>query len=152
MSKFKHPHNNFFVYNFSQLDFVKGFTRELMPEIADKIELNTLQIDTTSYINNQLKDLYSDVIYNCQLKNGEKTKLALLFEHKRSPPKFPHIQLLEYLVSIWRYNIENSEPLTFTIPIIFYHGERKWKNKTFPAYFKNIETELKKYVPDFEYH
>lgn len=152
MSKFKHPHNNFFIYNFSQLDFVKGFTKELMPEIAEKINIDTLQIDTTSYVNNQLKDLYSDVIYNCKRKDGNKTKLALLFEHKSSPPKFPHIQLLEYLVSIWRYNIENNEDLTFTIPIIFYHGERKWKRKSFPDYFKNIDKELKKYIPNFEYH
>ncbi|MEA3496017.1 MAG: Rpn family recombination-promoting nuclease/putative transposase, partial [Bacteroidota bacterium] len=41
--------------------------------------------------------------------------------------------------------------LTAVIPIIFYHGKKKWDNKGFEEYFGNIDNELQNFIPKFDY-
>lgn len=148
----KKPHNNFFNYVFSQKPLIQDFIRELMPDIAAKINLESLEKDDTTYIDEKLKEFYSDIVYNCEQKGKHPIKITLLFEHKSTPPTYPHLQLLEYLMGVWNYNIENKEKLTPIIPIIFYHGERIWKNKSFKDYFSSLDEAFECYLPSFDYY
>jgi predicted transposase/invertase (TIGR01784 family) len=125
---------------------------QLLPEVAEKIKIDSLELDNTSYVNEKLKNLYSDIVYNCEGNDGISTKIALLFEHKSYTVKYPRLQLADYMFSIYRHNVNNNEPLTLVIPIIFYHGEKPWKYRTFTSYFNRTDTSLSQYIPDFKYH
>ena len=74
------PHNNFFVYAFSQKEIVKDFLTQLTAEIATEINIDTLELDGTSYVSEELDELYSDIVYNVETKNQEPIKISLLFE------------------------------------------------------------------------
>jgi len=92
------PHNNFFVYAFSQKEIAKDFLTQLTTDIAAEINIDTLELDGTSYVNKELDDLYSDIVYNVETKTKEPIKISLLFEHKSTPPKYPRLQLMDYLL------------------------------------------------------
>lgn len=145
------PHNNFFVYAFSQKEIAKDFLTQLTTDIAAEINIDTLELDGTSYVNKELDDLYSDIVYNVETKTNEPIKISLLFEHKSTPPKYPRLQLMDYLLGIWRTNIKDKQPLRTVIPIIFYHGQQKWKYKEFQNHFKNISETIQAYLPKFDY-
>jgi len=120
-------------------------------DLASHLDLASLKLDNTSYIDEDLQDTYSDLVYDCKLKNGQHSKITLLFEHKSYQPKFPKFQLLDYIRGSYRLNIQNKEPLALVVPIIFYHGKRPWKHKSMAQYFDNLPEGMQVYLPDFKY-
>ncbi len=115
-----------------------------------RLDLSTLALDNNTYIDEGLKEYFSDIVYNCLCKDKE-LKIALLFEHKSSLVNFPHLQLLKYLLKIWETNIKQSEKLIPVIPVILYHGKGAWKVKRFQEYFGEIDNVFLSFVPAFEY-
>jgi predicted transposase YdaD len=61
--------------------------------------------------------------------DGKEGFVYLLFEHKSYFDKMTPVQMLGYIVDIWKlYNKQNkNEKLPPIIPILIYHGNRKWK-------------------------
>ena len=72
---------------------VEDFLTQLTAEIAAEIDINSLELDTTTYINKKLEELYSDIVYTAKTKNDKSVKVAFLFEHKSYPEKYPRLQL-----------------------------------------------------------
>jgi len=103
------PHDRFSKEVFSirenALDFIKGAFPD---KFMDKILLETLKLDSTSYVDEKLHEYFSDIVYTCSLKAGREMKISLLFEHKSYPVKYPHLQLLRYMLNIWESNIKQN--------------------------------------------
>jgi predicted transposase/invertase (TIGR01784 family) len=123
-----------------------------LPEVANEIDIDGLKIDDTSYIDEQLQDLCSDIVYSCETKDGTPTKISLLFEHKSYAVQYPTLQLADYIFSILRNNVKSKEPLSLVIPIIFYHGEKPWKYRDLKSHYKGINKKFERYIPNFDYH
>ncbi len=87
---------------FSKKEAVAEFIERLLPkDISQHIDLESLELDSTEYTDEQLKTYCSDVVYNCNYISKEKNKvipikISLLFEHKSYPEKYPHFQLMRY--------------------------------------------------------
>lgn len=147
------PHDKFFKKIFSDKDQVIDFMEGLFPnELKMNFSLSTLKLDPNSYIDEKLKESFSDVVYNCLYKGAEEIKISLLFEHKSGIPDNPYFQLLRYILNINELDQkQKEEELKVVIPIIVYHGERKWKKKKFKEYFKCIDELLSSFIPDFQY-
>ena len=144
--------DKFFKSLFSNKNGVKEFvSKTIRADIVKKLDLNTLEIDNTEYLDKRLNSSFSDLVYNCKYAGKQNVKISLLFEHKSQPEKFPHFQLLGYMLRIWELQIKQKVELTPVIPIIFYHGWKKWDNKSFDNYFGNIDDELKNFIPKFDY-
>jgi len=123
-----------------------------MPKnIVQKLDLRTLKLDPNSYIDENLEEYFSDIVYTCKQKNQEAIKVSLLYEHKSYQEKYPHLQLLRYILRIYTESITNQEELKVVIPIILYHGKRRWKYQKFGEYFKNLDPDFQKFIPEFEY-
>jgi len=63
-----------------------------------------------------------------------------------------HLQLLGYMLKIWQLHIAQAKklPLPVIIPIVFYHGRKKWSGGLrLSALFSNSDPELQAYIPDF---
>lgn len=145
-------HDKFFKTLFSGKDEIKEFVTKTLPtEITENLQLETLELDQTEYVESNLRTTYSDLVYNCKYRNNTVIKISLLFEHKSSPEKFPHLQLLGYMLKIWEVQIKQNQKLTPIIPIIFYHGKSKWTNKPFAKYFKDLDDTLQNFIPKFDY-
>ncbi len=145
-------HDRFFKELFSKKEDVSEFVAKTFPpEIARSLDLETLELDKTEYVDRRLRTSFSDVVYNCKYGKDTNIKISLLFEHKSYPESYPHLQLLGYMLKIWEIQIKQKEELTPIIPIIFYHGKKKWKNKPFDKFFNGIDETLQRFIPKFDY-
>ncbi len=149
--KIVNSHDRFFNVLFSEKAGVIEFVTKTFPaDILSKLDLDTLELDTTEYVDNNLRTNYSDVVYNCKYGNSQ-IKISLLFEHKSYIENIPQLQLLGYMLKIWLKQIKQKQKLTTVIPIIFYHGKRKWTKKEFKKYFEDIDSVLERFIPKFDY-
>jgi len=117
------------------------------------LDLNSLKRDQDAYIDESLKEHFVDVLYTCNYGKSETLEIAFLFEHKSVPPQNSHLQILRYILQIWENRLRNKKPLQIILPIVVYHGQRKWRMRRFEDYFgeMGIPKELLEYVPSFEY-
>jgi len=151
-NKVTNTHDKFFKSLFSNKNGIREFVSKIISlDIVEKLDLNTLELDKTEYLDKRLNSSFSDLVYNCKYGEKQNVKISLLFEHKSQPEKFPHFQLLGYMLRIWELQIKQKEELTPVIPIIFYHGKKKWNNKGFEEYFGNIDNKLQSFIPKFDY-
>lgn len=160
------PHDKFFKSIFSQKEEAKEFLVKTTPaEIVEKLNLDTLQLDTTDYIDSELKEFFADIVYNCNYKVNEtetiEIKISFLFEHKSYVESIPYLQINRYLLNIWDIQLKqavkdkikaNDFKLQPIIPIIFYHGKQKWNKLPFSDYFLKLDDFLLQFIPKFDYH
>lgn len=146
------PHDRFFKETFSKKEEVQDLINNILPkQLINKLDFTSLQLDNTSYIDEELKENFSDLVYDCKYKGKKQIKISILLEHKSYTIDYPHIQLLKYLLKIWETNIKQKQELIPVIPIILYHGKKKWKAKKFTDYFTGIDKDLEQFLPGFEY-
>ncbi|HEC62456.1 MAG TPA: Rpn family recombination-promoting nuclease/putative transposase [bacterium] len=146
------PHDRFFKETLSvkenALDFVSG----VLPEtLREKLDLSTLNIEPTSYVDNKLAESFSDIVYSCTFKHAAVVKISLLLEHKSSPDPYPHIQLLKYITNIWDQLRKQQRKPQIGIPIVLYHGKKRWRKGDMTSYFKESDNEFCRFIPSFEY-
>ncbi len=159
-------HDGFFKKIFSKKEEVKEFLEKTTPpEIVKNLQLNTLQLDPTNYVDNKLKEYFADVVYNCDYTfNSDETKqvkITFLFEHKSYKENIPHLQLGKYLFQVWDKQVEQQTDrkvkprkirLSPIIPIVFYHGTEAWNKQPFENYFEGMDNFLLQFLPKFDYH
>ncbi|MFH0925573.1 MAG: Rpn family recombination-promoting nuclease/putative transposase [bacterium] len=154
--KIHNPHDSFFKEVLSKKESaIDFFNNYLPPELSNLIDIKTLQIKKDSFIDKELKQFYSDILYQVKVK-GKSAYLYLLFEHQSSVDRFITLRLLEYRAKIWRLEIKQQSELKLLspiIPLVLYHGTRKWN---VGGRFSDIislgdRKELRLYLPDFSY-
>ncbi len=148
--KLSSPHDKYFKQLFTQIPEAKDFIINALPQIGKRIDIDSLELDNTSYINKELYDSTSDIVYNCTYKN-KKIKIALLFEHKSQIDTLPFLQLLTYILNIWKTNYKQEKKIIPVIPILFYHGKNDYEFKTFDKYFDEFDEFLEPYTPLFKF-
>jgi hypothetical protein len=78
-------------------------------------------------------------------------KVSLLIEHKSYVDKYTPVQIGSYIFSGLLKQIGNKEELSLIIPILLYHGRKKWEYRTLNHVFDDLETPFHAFLPDFEY-
>jgi len=150
------PHDKFFRSVMSDIKVARSFLKEYLPkEIKNLIDFNTLYIEKDSFVEKKLKDNRSDLLYSAQIK-GRQGYLYLLFEHKSQPEKYIGLQLLKYMIEIWKLIIKQRKTidgyLPVIIPIVIYHGKGKWNIDVKLKGLYRVENDvLDRYIPNFEY-
>jgi len=129
------PHDKVFRENYGDPDNARSLITNALPERALKLmDLSTLEICKDSFIEADLSDYYSDMLYRIKFRDGSAGSVYVLFEHKSYYDKYVHLQLLEYMVKIWRLHIKQhkEEPagLPIVIPLLICHGRREWPEDT----------------------
>ena len=148
-------HDSLFKSIFSNKKNAIDFFNNYLPKnIINLIDFSHTEIIKDSFVDKQLKQHFSDLLYKIKIKN--KTGfIYFLFEHKSYPDKFVSFQLLKYLVNIWNSLIKQNkikDKLPLIIPIVFYHGVKKWNiDKRFSYLFDIPDKNLLRYIPEYEY-
>lgn len=124
MSDLPNPHDRFFKELFAQLDTVADFVRHYLPaQLVVGLDLTTLEIVKESFIDEELRQYFSDLLLRVKLKRGAEVFIYILLEHKNTPDDFVALQLLLYLARLWQPSLRNrSKPLPLVFPVVFYHG------------------------------
>ncbi len=147
-------HDKLFIETWSNLSNAKSFLKNYLPEkILKIVQLDSLEICKDTFIEKDLKDYYSDMLYKVNL-GEDPGYIYFLFEHKSYPERLIHIQLLEYMIKIWRLELKQSKTrkVSIIIPLVLYHGKDKWKiDKTLSSIFKGPIELLKDHIPEFKY-
>ncbi len=151
MEKITNIHDKYFRELFSQREVMQDFLTGALQHIAKYLNLNSLKLDETTYIDENLQNTYSDLVYSCKYGTGYKLNIALLFEHKSYVPQHPYLQLLGYMLKIWETNVKQGKKLIPVIPILFYHGKKRWEKKKFDSYFEKMDNFLRNYLPNFDF-
>lgn len=151
------PHNNLFQHTFSQRQVVKDFLHNFFPELAADLDMRTLKLDNNTYITEELAEYYADIVYSARTRDQKPVRVALLLEHKSDIPRFPHLQLLDYMQGIWRLDAQRKptsgqkRQLTPVLPIILYHGKRPWPKRAFATHFPDVPQHIAHAIPVIPY-
>lgn len=154
MDKIKSPHDKVVRETLSRKATAIDFFKNYLPRpILDLIDMNTLEISKDSFIEKELKEYYSDMLYTVRFKNDDGF-IYLLFEHKSYADKLIQLQLFGYIHQIYRLYVKQNkaEKLPVVIPMVLYHGLKEWDIGTrFSSIIQGPYDALKDYVPDFKY-
>ncbi|NCD42678.1 MAG: hypothetical protein EOL88_11360, partial [Bacteroidia bacterium] len=132
---------------FSKADAARDFLSTQFPEeLTGALQLNTLELMNGHFVDDRLKEHYSDLLYKVGMQSGGAAFVYVLMEHKSYNDPLTVFQVLRYMVRIWeaRHKEEGFIPI---LPIIFYHGENVW---TSPCSFHELfdfSSEFKGDVP-----
>ncbi len=157
MGKLSRIHDSFFKKTFSNKDNIRDFLKiSLDNELYKELNLNSIDIDSSNYIDDSLKEHLSDIVIKTKLNSkDDKTSIDsdiyILFEHKSYKDKKVLFQLLKYMYLMWESDTKSNKPLRVILPLIFYNGKNKWDIKrNFSEQFQ-VKDAIKKYLLDYEY-
>lgn len=99
--------------------------------VLNELDLSDMNLQHGSFIDEEMKEHHSDIIYQVRLAETDSNGyIYFLFEHKSYPDKQVAFQLLRYQMRFWERQMNDQEPLSPIIPIVIYHGERRWHIST----------------------
>ncbi|MCP4400543.1 MAG: Rpn family recombination-promoting nuclease/putative transposase [bacterium] len=162
MDTIQNPHDKFFKEIFTHKETAEDFLRQYLPtDVVSLLDLTSLEYSKDSFIDQDLEELFSDLLLKVSFTNGFMGYVYILLEHKSYQEPFTAFHLLRYLVKIWEAALKKKEILNFpvVIPIVLYHGENRWRAgaslsdllecpEMLPPSLADV---LSPYIPDFRY-
>jgi len=129
MADITNPHDRFFKEVFSRPDVAEDFLIHFLPpNISSLLRPGTFRLSKGSFVDANLKEYFSDLLYQVQFQGGEKGFVYILFEHKSYPAPDIAFQILRYMTRIWEHVPKMpASRLPVVIPIVLYHGSVRWK-------------------------
>jgi predicted transposase/invertase (TIGR01784 family) len=131
------------------------FEKVLPPEFVAQLELSGLVKYQESYLDENMKEYFSDLVFEVPLSkySNEKVDIAILFEHKSKPDKYVLIQVGYYLFAHY-FRCIHSKPkkkLKPIVPLVYYQGKKKWKEPELWHLFKEYPETIRHYIPTLNY-
>ncbi len=124
MSVISAPHDALFKRFLSHPPIARQFLEiHLPPSIRQHCDLDTLQLVTTTFIERDLRALYSDVLLSMKTDCGEGYIYALI-EHQSSPDKNMTLRMMRYAIAAMQRHLdEGHTELPIVVPMLFYQGK-----------------------------
>lgn len=155
--KINKPHDKFVKETLGNIEVAQSFLANYLPEkISSIIDIATLTPVKDSYINENLAEGFSDLLFKARM-DGLEGYFYFLFEHKSYDSNYLVIKLLDYMVSIWQSKIkkENAKELPVIFPLVIYHNAARFKSKTalgdMIAGYSRFTVEIRKLIPDYQF-
>ena len=83
MAELNNPHDKFFKELLGQPAAARDFiTHYLPPDVVALLDLETLEVEKDTFIDDELSESLSDLLYSVRRLNDAKLFIYLLFEHK----------------------------------------------------------------------
>jgi len=119
------PHDAVFKTFLSHPDTARDFmTLHLPPALLAICDLATLKLESGSFIEDDLRPYYSDVLYSLKTVKGD-GYVHVLIEHQSSPDRLMAFRLMRYAVAAMQRHLDaGHKTLPLVIPVLFYQGRR----------------------------
>lgn len=148
----QNPHDHFFRQSFSRPEVIKSFIQEYLPaDISAQLDLDSLEAEEASFIDPELAEYQSDLLYQVTMHGGEPVSIYLLFEHKSYLDDQVAFQLLRYMVKIWEKQIREKKAKSQILPLVIYNGEKPWQIPTDLHSFLKPSARFETFTPQFNY-
>ncbi|MCK5838043.1 MAG: Rpn family recombination-promoting nuclease/putative transposase, partial [Desulfobacula sp.] len=109
MKKISSPHDKYFKFNLSiKRNAVEFFTNYFPDEILKLTNFETLEISKDSFVDEELKEYFSDILYTVNIA-GSDSYIYILLEHKSYNDTLTVIQTLKYIIHIWELHLEHNK-------------------------------------------
>ena len=120
------PHDATFRQLLSQPDVARDFMEiHLPPQLLALCDLSTLRLASGSFVEDDLRPYFSDVLYSMKTRNGGDGYVQVLIEHQSTPDKQMAFRLLRYAVAAMKRHLDaGHKRLPLVIPVLFYAGQR----------------------------
>ncbi|PAV01332.1 ISNCY family transposase [Arsenophonus sp. ENCA] len=118
------PHDSVFKQFLSEKETAQDFFDIWLPdEIKALCDLDSLKLESGSFIDSEMKNYQSDILYSVNTQQG-KGYVYLLIEHQSTPDKLMAWRLMRYSMAAMQKHLEaGHKELPLVFPILFYCGE-----------------------------
>lgn len=120
------PHDAVFRQLLSQPDVARDFMELHLPATLRAIcDLSTLKLESGSFVEDDLRPYFSDVLYSMKTRSGDDGYVQVLIEHQSTPDRHMAFRLLRYAVAAMKHHLDaGHKTLPLVIPVLFYAGQR----------------------------
>lgn len=127
---FSTPHDALFKATFRQPDLARSELELVLPaDVRAHLDLATLSVCPGSFIDPELQQTHSDLLYAVRTARGGEALVYVLFEHQSSPDAGMAFRFLRYVVRVWERWLEEhrgAKTLPIVLPVLLHHGEGTW--------------------------
>ena len=130
MTKLINPHDKLFRSVMHDIPVARGFlTRYMSEDDKAQLDLSTLELKNSNFIDKNLSESISDLVYSCKYKNKDlgESRVIVLVEHQSKPHKLMPFRVYHYLFNILANELKdnpNLNKLPAVCALVFYHGEQ----------------------------
>ena len=119
------PHDLVFKTFLSRMETARDFIAIHLPSALLRLcDLQTLHLESGSFIEDDLHPYFSDMLYSLKTVHGD-GYIHMLIEHQSSPDKHMAFRLMRYAIAAMQRHLEaGHKTLPLVIPILFYQGRR----------------------------
>jgi len=122
-------------------------------DILSMLDLETLQLVSTEFLDPKMSGLFADLIFECRLKNQQGAKdlsAYFIIEHKSNPSAGIITQQGRYQMELYQRQTDTEKhSLQPVISIIYSHAEETWKPGAIEDLLDEDFGPLKSYIPSF---
>ncbi|MBJ9239812.1 Rpn family recombination-promoting nuclease/putative transposase [Citrobacter braakii] len=117
------PHDAVFKKFLSHPETARDFLDIYLPApLRELCDLNTLKLESGSFIEEDLRASYSGVLWSLKTRTG-KGYIYALIEHQSSPDAHMAFRLMRYAIAAMQNHLDaGHKKLPLVVPILFYHG------------------------------
>ena len=117
------PHDAVFKRFLRQPETATDFLTLYLPEaIRQRCDFSTLRLQSASFIDEDLRAWYSDVLWSVQTTCGT-GYVYVVIEHQSSPDSHMAFRLMRYAIAAMQRHLDaGHKTLPLVVPILFYHG------------------------------
>ena len=119
------PHDTVFKKIMSYPEMARDFLDIHLPIALREIcDLQTLKLESTSFIEQDLRAYYSDVVWSLKTREGQ-GYIYCVIEHQSTAVPHMAFRLMRYATAAMQHNLEaGNKTLPLVIPMLFYHGQQ----------------------------
>ncbi|EEC0295779.1 Rpn family recombination-promoting nuclease/putative transposase [Salmonella enterica subsp. enterica serovar Kotte] len=118
------PHDALFKQFLMHPDTARDFLDIHLPaEIRGICDLDTLRLESSHFVEESLKEQYSDVLYSVKMQ-GTSGYIHVLIEHQSTADKKMAFRMMRYAIAaMYRLLKDENGPLPLVVPLLFYQGK-----------------------------
>ena len=119
------PHDAAFKAIMSRPEAARDFIDIHLPsDLRTICDLSTLKLEPASFIEDDLRPYYSDLLWSLKTTQGD-GYIHLLVEHQSSPDVHMGFRLMRYAIAAMQKHLEaGHKKLPLVIPVLYYAGKR----------------------------
>ena len=122
-------HDALFKSTFQRIEHAAAILRQILPlAIVARIDFATLALSPGTFIEEILKERFSDILFTVQI-GGRPGVVYVLFEHQSTTDALMPLRILRYLLLIWdRWLAEHkdADKIPVIVPVVLHHSEQGW--------------------------
>ena len=117
------PHDAVFKRFLRHPETANDFLTLYLPEeIRQQCDFATLRLESASFVDEDLRAWYSDVLWSVQTTSGP-GYVYVVIEHQSSPDNHMAFRLMRYAITAMQSHLDaGHKELPLVVPMLFYHG------------------------------